>query len=195
MSSSKGICKNRIILFQSLVELMRDKPFESIIVDEITEKSMLSRGTFYRYVADKNDLLSFGISYYSGEAIKEMGIPESWESGSIFRIINVFFHYLEKRKRMLESLLGPHAPAFVHQQIMEIVVNYIKNCIFYVYSEKSVPFAQQFLSSLIAKIIMGSIKEWPTLSLKQRDYMVKCFCNFVSQGLSGFVNLHPTFGQ
>ena len=48
----------RMILGQSLLELMRDRPIGRITVKEICEKADINRGTFYAHYSDPYDLLS-----------------------------------------------------------------------------------------------------------------------------------------
>lgn len=46
----------------SLVELLREKPYEYISVSEICEGAMVRRATFYRHFSNKNELLAYVIS-------------------------------------------------------------------------------------------------------------------------------------
>lgn len=47
----------RTTLIRSMLKLVREKRFSSITVEEIAERSSVSRRTFYRYYTDKYDLL------------------------------------------------------------------------------------------------------------------------------------------
>ena len=47
----------RILLIRSMLRLVRNQKFSSITIDEICEKSGVSRRTFYRYYSDKHALL------------------------------------------------------------------------------------------------------------------------------------------
>jgi AcrR family transcriptional regulator len=49
------------MLREALIELVLEKGIEGITVNEITERAMINRSTFYRHYEDKNDLLERGI--------------------------------------------------------------------------------------------------------------------------------------
>lgn len=178
-------------MFQALVELIRDKPFESITVEEIIEKAMISRVTFYRHVSNKNQLLSFGVSYYANEAIDAMGTLQSWDLESIHNVIDTFFIYLDKRDKLLMPLMGPNAPESVKRQFSLIIDNYLHNCVFY--NMKGVTFftSRRFLVSITRNIIMSFILKWPSLSAMQREKRINCFYKFIFNGINGLVS--PVF--
>jgi len=47
----------RMLLIRAMLKLVRSKKFQAISVDEICEKSGVSKRTFYRYYSDKHALL------------------------------------------------------------------------------------------------------------------------------------------
>lgn len=55
--TDKRILKTKKALKQTLMELIREKPFRKITVKEICDKANTSRITFYTYYDDKYDLL------------------------------------------------------------------------------------------------------------------------------------------
>ena len=48
----------KLVLRQSLLELMRDRPINKINVTDICERADINRGTFYAHYADQYDLLA-----------------------------------------------------------------------------------------------------------------------------------------
>ena len=61
-------------IFEAFEELLKEKSFEDITISDIAKKCEISRGTFYRYFADKYELMNYGyikksnalISAYNG---------------------------------------------------------------------------------------------------------------------------------
>jgi AcrR family transcriptional regulator len=49
--------RTRKLLFQALIELAIEKGFAAITVQEIADRAMVNRATFYRHYFDKHDLL------------------------------------------------------------------------------------------------------------------------------------------
>ena len=52
------IVKTKRALFSSLLDLMREKQFEEIKVNDICSKALVNRSTFYSHYQDKYELLS-----------------------------------------------------------------------------------------------------------------------------------------
>lgn len=54
-----GTKRTLMLLRKSLTELLMIKPLEQISIQELCDKAMISRGTFYNYFYDKYDLLNY----------------------------------------------------------------------------------------------------------------------------------------
>ena len=52
------VIRTRQLLQSALLELMQEKPFQSISVGDITQRATLNRATFYLHYLDKFDLLT-----------------------------------------------------------------------------------------------------------------------------------------
>jgi AcrR family transcriptional regulator len=53
--------RTRHLLQQAFMELMREKGFQSITVQDVAERAMVNRATFYDHFVDKYDLLEYSI--------------------------------------------------------------------------------------------------------------------------------------
>lgn len=51
------IVKTRKALFDAFLELVSEKPFDAITVNEICKRALVRRATFYNHFADKYDFL------------------------------------------------------------------------------------------------------------------------------------------
>lgn len=54
---NRRVLNTRNALGDALIELMREKPFEEIIVQQVLDRASVSRATFYTHYSDKADLL------------------------------------------------------------------------------------------------------------------------------------------
>jgi AcrR family transcriptional regulator len=54
--TDRRVRRTRDVLGDVLVELMQEKPFEEITVQQVLERARVSRSTFYTHYRDKNDL-------------------------------------------------------------------------------------------------------------------------------------------
>jgi AcrR family transcriptional regulator len=53
--------RTRQLLMEALIGLMRDKRYDAITVQEITDRANVGRSTFYAHFTDKDDLLVDGV--------------------------------------------------------------------------------------------------------------------------------------
>lgn len=57
-------------LANALVELLREKNFDEVSVQEIVDRALIAKNTFYNNFSDKNDLLSYLFERMEKEAVK-----------------------------------------------------------------------------------------------------------------------------
>lgn len=50
--------RTKVLIKNTFMDLLREKPFSSITINHICEKAMIHRSTFYRYYDDKYELFS-----------------------------------------------------------------------------------------------------------------------------------------
>lgn len=119
MAENKNMKKShqtRILIMESFLDIMRSKNLESITVKSIVEGANITRGTFYLYFTDINDLILYieqnlldefpeclpgeGLGSFLGIPTKEQCSPTDWELA--------IFDYYKKYAKPLNILLGPH---------------------------------------------------------------------------------------
>ena len=57
----RRIQKTKSLLHEALGSLIREKPYDAIVVQEILDRANVGRSTFYMHFSDKDDLLVSGI--------------------------------------------------------------------------------------------------------------------------------------
>ena len=66
------VIKTRKLIYQTLLELMKEKTFEEIKVSDICSKAMINRSTFYAHYEDKYELLVDFLSNLKEEFAHEL---------------------------------------------------------------------------------------------------------------------------
>jgi len=114
--------RTRRLILQSFSELLAEKGFESISVQDVTDKAEINRATFYKHFVDKYKLLDYWISHIFMQEIDK-------------RMLNAC-HYTPENLRNLilavcEFLSGMHSEcAQPHQQFESLTEGTIKKIIF-----------------------------------------------------------------
>lgn len=65
------------LLWEALLSLLEQRPFELISVTEICEKAMVHRVTFYKHFEDKYDLLEYGLQTTKRQLVEELHREEA----------------------------------------------------------------------------------------------------------------------
>lgn len=149
------VIKTKKNLYESLLELMKEKPFEEIKVSDICEKAMVNRSTFYSHFDDKYDLLDELINdlkgALAGELAKNTNISSSKEY--YLEMIKLFLEHASEKKDIYASIMINNKNGIsmdmVYDALNEDVLNRIEkednN------QNKEVP------SEIIAKFYLGAV--------------------------------------
>lgn len=62
-TQDRRIQKTRTALHEALISLMRERPYESILVKNILDRANIGRSTFYMHYSDKDELLVAGLQH------------------------------------------------------------------------------------------------------------------------------------
>ncbi len=114
--------RTRSLILQAFESLLAEKGFESISVQDVTDKAEVNRATFYAHFHDKYELLDYSISQMFRHEIEK-------------RTLNAC-HYTPDNLRNLilavcDFLAGMHSEcAQPHQQFESLTEGTIKNIVF-----------------------------------------------------------------
>ena len=96
------VIKTHLAIQNALIELLDEKPFEKVQVQEIIEKALINRTTFYRYYSGKSDLV--------GKLIKEVKaeyqdlLKKRFESDNLLRFMQTIGNRLLEKRRLILAL-------------------------------------------------------------------------------------------
>jgi AcrR family transcriptional regulator len=91
-------------IFESLMLLMDQKPYEKITVSDITQKAGIARQTFYRSYADKNALL---LEYFGGMInIDLQKTEDSNNSIADTIVLTINYAYMRTQRERIKKILA-----------------------------------------------------------------------------------------
>lgn len=118
------IQKTYMALSNTFMEMMLEKGFDSITVNELCERSLVGRGTFYKHFADKYEFLSFVIREQYRSFLKEISC--SGNSGSFEERINVLLNtslsFIEQSPAVITALQNVQGNSIIEKAISDVVV-------------------------------------------------------------------------
>jgi AcrR family transcriptional regulator len=109
--------RTRLALRNALLDLIQTKGFDAIVVQDIADRAMINRVTFYKHYRDKYDLLEHMmqemLAELSGPVVKLLELPEDQA------VFDALVHWLESVSRhasFYRAMLGKQGnPAFAAQ--------------------------------------------------------------------------------
>ncbi|MDX8045848.1 TetR/AcrR family transcriptional regulator [Gracilibacillus sp. S3-1-1] len=169
----------RMVLKDSLVQLMNEKSFSSITVKEVCLHADINRSTFYTHFTDVENLL-FSIEE---EIITEMNrsleaLKFAKEEESI-KMTEKLLEYVQKHKEIFEALLENNTGTSFEKRVMDIA----KICLL-----DSTPAtntdAAAYLSTFMISGSVHVIKDWLFNEKKQTPkQMAELISEFTNKGL------------
>jgi AcrR family transcriptional regulator len=120
----RRILKSQEAIKKAVIELMSEKNFDDITIQDISDRANVSRGTIYLHYLDKFDLLDKLIE----EHINEM--RELCESAAEMDFINanrIWFAYLESNYLFFSTMLASKGAPSFRSQFLEFLVEEFKD--------------------------------------------------------------------
>lgn len=159
------IKKTKKNLYQGLIELLEQKPFEEIKTKEICEISLINRSTFYDHFSNKYDLLQSLLNEKKDEyekKIKEKKKDYSHAKEYYMTIIDILFSHLEENKYIYKAILQNNNNSIVIDIINNSVIKYVSEIISK-YNNQNIPneIISTFYTSAITNICLMYLK-YPT---------------------------------
>jgi AcrR family transcriptional regulator len=119
--------RTRKLLMQALIELTIEKGFSAITVQDIADRAMVNRATFYRHYLDKHDLLDKYMNevYELTAAQEELSLEQTQEAASGKAPVGMvrMLEHVQRHADFYRVMLGAKGdPAFVQriQQYSEL---------------------------------------------------------------------------
>src|SRR5262245_15345918 len=117
----RRIQKTEALLQQALGALIREKPYQDIVVKEILSRANVGRSTFYTHFADKDELLLSCIRdlLLSSRPVRPRTDPV-WFSLPVFE-------HIERHRRSGEASMEPRGRREIHEHLEQAIVELIED--------------------------------------------------------------------
>src|SRR5262250_2271788 len=124
----RRIQKTKNLLHEALGSLIREKPYDTIVVQEILDRANVGRSTFYMHFRDKDELLVSGIHDMLGSLHTPPGSPSSGKPYErIVRFSLSIFEHIYQHRRTGAAMMGARGRAVVHDHLQTVVAKQIAN--------------------------------------------------------------------
>jgi len=148
------------LLQQALLELVQEKHFASITVQDIAERASVNRATFYAHFEDKYDLLESTIrEQFQREVVNELPTGCKWGVSTLRVLIGAVFDYLpemQSQRRPTDMQLDSLFERTAQEELREYLLSWLKQVP--ASGMRRVPL--ETMASMMSWAILGTAVQW-----------------------------------
>ena len=124
---TKVVIKTKKNLYEALLSIMKDKPFEEIKVSEICKVSLTNRSTFYDHFNDKYELLSSLIKDLEEELTSKLEENENFETEKEYymKMVELLFDHISENVSIYSSIIKNNTNSIASDMFKDILLRYV----------------------------------------------------------------------
>lgn len=173
MASQRSGDKTKLMLAESLRNLMRKKPLDKIKIHEIVDSCGVNRQTFYYHFQDIYALVEWMYQHDAVELIEknnkdilkgDLGSRDDWDS-----IIKGLFDYIEEHRNEILSVINSRAMVYFSNFVYEGLKSSIRRIVDIKSKNLNVDeYYKNFISNFYAIAFGGMVQSWIETSTAAR---------------------------
>ena len=156
--------KTKLLLNQALIELLQEKDFEHIKLNEICEKALVHKTTFYNHFQDKYELLNYLIKNIEKDILnknKDIKNINEYFLNITKEFINNIKHNSKFWTKILSNNQNGICTNIIYNTIIQNFKETMKNKVSYI--------PINYISLFYVNAIFSVIIEWVTTGMKDKE--------------------------
>jgi AcrR family transcriptional regulator len=148
--------RTRQLLTEALGELIRTKRYDTITVQEITDRANVGRSTFYAHFTDKDDLVADSVRRMVGTLETDEPGPRNTLSPSL----GLFHHVEEFSDHYLMMARGRHLTLFLDALQSELSAMFAQRLVPRLPEHGRTTVPEPLLAAMIAGMLITAVRTW-----------------------------------
>jgi AcrR family transcriptional regulator len=121
--ADRRVQRTHRMLSEALIELILERGWDSVSIQEICDRANVGRSTFYTHFADKEDLLVGGLANLgrflrSQESAQTHSRPLAFARGLI--------EHVDEQRRLVRAMVGKRSGQIMQQRFRQLLVNLVR---------------------------------------------------------------------
>lgn len=112
-TTDRRVRRTRELLLRALEELILERGYESVTVQNILDRADVGRSTFYAHFRDKDDLLISGFERLHEIGIEPADSEASTPAQELAQVSRHMFFHAQEARRLFKAMLGKQSGDFV----------------------------------------------------------------------------------
>jgi AcrR family transcriptional regulator len=127
-AEDRRIQRTRALLLSALLDLIVERGYEDVTVQDIVDRANVGRSTFYKHFLDKRELLLSGVDGLQG-VLSQQRAAQDWSAAVSQRLLGFslpLFQHVQSNFRFCRALLGPRSGAIVEPHVQRILADLVR---------------------------------------------------------------------
>jgi AcrR family transcriptional regulator len=152
----RRIAKSQAAIKNAVTELMSEKSFDDITIQDIADRADVNRGTIYLHYTDKYDLLDKMIEEHINNLreLCHLASDLTFQEGNY-----VWFEYFERHYLFFSTMLASKGAPFFRHRFLELVIQEYKPEVD-ITEGKNQGFNEDVILQFFASAIVGAVEWW-----------------------------------
>jgi AcrR family transcriptional regulator len=127
-TEDRRIQRTRALLLSALLDLIVERGYEEVTVQDIVDRANVGRSTFYKHFLDKRELLLTGVDGLQGLLTQQGAAldPSAAPRAHLLTFSLLLFQHVQNNLRFCRALLGTHSAAIVEPRIQCILADLVR---------------------------------------------------------------------
>lgn len=149
------IVRTKKFLYEGLVQLLKERPFEEIKVSDICEQALINRSTFYAHYSDKYDLLDSFIKDIKLSLAKELEQNQNISNSREYylEMLRIFLEHVASKKSFYSAIMVNNQNSVV----TDMIYNTLNEDITRRLEAETSTIYQNVPNDIVAKFYLGAV--------------------------------------
>lgn len=173
------------LLRDALIELSLEHGYDSVTIQDITDRANLGRATFYLHFRDKDELLLSTLQ----ETADELLVRIDPQLNAMFKFgdttpLRVIFQHAAENRTLYQIILHRHGVGSVEHDLRDYIANKGRKYIEEVLRDRPSPLPVELSCNIFARALMGTIEWWLENDMPySAEYMARAFYELAVVGI------------
>lgn len=168
-AEDRRVARTRQAFRAALIELIEEKGYEALTVNDLCTRANLNRGTFYNHFRDKEEMITSFEDEVLGDLERFHSVMQGFRLKDLVRlrvakrplpVLVDLFDYLREQGDFLHAVLGPAGHGKFTPRLREaICADFVMGVLNERYRENPTPFVNYYVAFYTAAY-MGIITQW-----------------------------------
>ena len=159
-------------LSESLMELMKEKPFARITVQDICRQADLSRQTFYNFFASKEEILHFYLQQKYEEQFQKYCEKQTI---TMEEIIEAFSCVMVENKDVIAAMLENNLEGVLSEEMSNCIALFAGRFVSPEKDNELLPYSEVLLSGAFAALLIYWFKQEKPISIRELAGLLQDF--------------------